>query len=69
MDKMQRLVVTLLIVTVVLSVISVVINFALLNIDFSRTDSSGFVGVSSSGSGGVDLVVESSPDSLEAVNG
>ena len=70
MDKMQRLVVTLLIVTVVLSIISVVINVALLNIDVDRSDSSGFAGTSSSsGYGGLGLVVESSPDSLGAVDG
>lgn len=69
-DKLQRLVVTLLIVTVILSIVSIVINIMLLNIDLNRDDSSRLGGISSSGAGGLSLIVESPPaNPAEVLNG
>ena len=57
MDRVQKLVVTLLIITVVLSVASIALNFALLNIDTKRP----VIGNSPPESGNVQLVVEGHP--------
>ncbi len=65
MERAQKLVITLLIVTIILSVASIAINFVLLNSDSRARDS----GISPAESGNINLVIERSASSAESSGG
>ncbi|MGV8142816.1 MAG: hypothetical protein ACP5NS_04255 [Candidatus Pacearchaeota archaeon] len=60
MNRSQKIVVTLLVISVILSLISVVINLVVLNVD-SDSKYPQFISSGSEGSGRIELVVESAP--------
>lgn len=61
MNKSQKIVVTLLIISVILSLVSVIINLSVLNFDSGSTYNPKYDSSGSQGSGKIELVVESAP--------
>ncbi len=61
MNRSQKIVVALLVISVILSLISVVINISVLNFESESDSSFKPVSSGSEGSGRIELVVESAP--------